>query len=632
MFGELKNSPYIYTIITNNNLKTTIKRTIMGKIFRINRFTTFAESLMLILVLAGLSTLLYFAAPGLRVGESKTLNGMVLNNDELNNVTSSKQLELPSEKVSSEVSKLPLVRISGYGWNGQTPIITANGGPRTTKGSLIEKNGVNLEILRQDWLSELKTNQMKFIEEFDAGQEFPSSDKSSFGIIIMGDGAPFYISTMQTSLNEKFGKDKYHVQVVGAFGMSNGEDKLIGPKEWRSNPKTMLGSLISTVPGDGDWVTTLNYCFANGLKVNPDFTTYDDEAVNIFPSGDDDYINSAKELIASQSQGWTVSLKEVKNGKLTGKKIDKKIDGCATWTPGDKMVFDALSGFTDIASTKDFPNQMATTLIVVKEWAVLHPEIVSNILKSSYTASNQLKQYDEWAVRGSEAVAKTFNAETPKYWYDMFKGQIGTKDGLSYSMGGTRVLTYADAMQYYGITDGTNRYKSVYTQVSTYLTELNPFGFNESVEGVVSYNDAVNLYFLKNINDVEAGEVVKTDYTQTRTETMATAAWHINFATGNANIQGNSTKDLETIYNLLIQAEQTKVSLIGYTDNTGTSSVNMPLSKMRAESVADYLVGKGISRSRIQETDGRGDKDPIATNNTSEGRALNRRVQITLLQ
>ena len=120
-----------------------------------------------------------------------------------------------------------------------------------------------------------------------------------------------------------------------------------------------------------------------------------------------------------------------------------------------KMVFDELSGFTDIISTREFNNQMATTVIAVKEWSVKHPDIVSNILKSALTASNQMKQYDEWRVRASEAVATTYDMETAKYWYDMFKGQKGSKNGIDYNMGGSRVFNYADVMQYYGISDGT---------------------------------------------------------------------------------------------------------------------------------------------------------------------------------
>ncbi|WP_108866778.1 OmpA family protein [Aquimarina aquimarini] len=604
----------------------------MGKILRTKKLTTLSELIIVIIILGAILGAVYYFAPGLRVGKAKQLEELNINKDEVDNVTTSEKLELPSNSLSSSVKNKPLVKIAAYAWNAQSGIIVSNGGPKTTKGSLMEKNGVNLEIIRQDWLSELRNMQMKFIEEFDRGEEFPDADKSAFAIMMMGDGAPFYISTMQQALDDKFGKDKYHVQVVGAVGLSYGEDKLIGPPSWKVDPKSMKGALISAVLGDGDWVTALNYAFANGLKVNPDVTTYDPEAVNFYPSQDDDYIKSAEELIKSQKAGWTVPLKEVRNGKLTGKTINKKVDGCATWTPGDKMVFDELSGFTDIISTREFNNQMATTVIAVKEWAVKHPNIVSNILKSALTASNQMKQYDGWRVRASEAVAKTYDLETPKYWYDMFKGQKGNKNGIDYNMGGSRVFNYADVMQYYGITDGTNRYKAVYNQVSSYLSELNPFGFNESVKRIVPYEEAVNLYFIKNINDIDAGSAYKADYTKEADEVLASGEWNINFDTGSANISGSSASTLETIYNLLIQAEDTKLRLEGHTDNTGSTESNYDLSQRRAQSVVNFLRSKGIPQSRFQSVIGKGEDQPVASNTTGGGRAKNRRVVITLLK
>ncbi|MDI9308770.1 MAG: OmpA family protein [Limnohabitans sp.] len=604
----------------------------MGKILRTSKLTTFSELLIVAVGIGGILGGIYWLSPGLRTSVSKQLSGIELNNTDVNNVTNADKLELPSKEVSTEVSGKPLVRIAGYAWNAQSGMIVANGGPKTTKGSLMEKNGVNLQIIRQDWLSEIRNMQMKFIEEFDKGQQYPSSDKSAFAVMIMGDGAPFYISSVQKALNEKYGQDKYHVQVMGAVGMSYGEDKLIGPQAWKTDPKTMKGALISAVLGDGDWVTTVNYCFANGLKVNPDPATYDADAVNIYPSENDDYMKSAEELIKSQTTGWTVSLKEVNNGKLTGKSINHKIDGCATWTPGDKTVFDKLSGFVDIVSTKEFNNQMPTVVIGVKEWAEKNQEIVSNILKSALTASNQMKNFEEWKVRASEAVADTYQIENADYWYKMFKGQQGTKNGLTYNMGGSKVLNYADAMQYFGISDGVNRYKSVYNAVGTYLKDLNPFGFNENVGKVVPYEEAVNLFFLKNINDIETTAADKADYTKQSTEIMASGEWKINFATGSSSIQGNSTKDLEKIYNLLIQAENSKLTVVGHTDNVGNPDTNLQLSKGRAQAVVDYLKKKGIPENRFQMIDGKGSNEPVGDNNTAAGKAQNRRVVITFLK
>lgn len=604
----------------------------MGKILRTEKLTTFSE---LLIVIAGIAVILggvYYLSPGIKTAVSKQLDGIDLNQTDVNNVTNAAKIALPSTEISTEVADKPLVKIGAYAWNAQSGIIVSNGGPKTTKGSLMEKNGVNLEIIRQDWLSELRNMQMKFIEEFDKGEAFPSSDKSVFAVMIMGDGAPFYISSVQKSLDEKYGKDKYHLQVMGVVGMSYGEDKLIGPPSWKSDPKSMKGSVISAVLGDGDWVTTVNYCFANGLKVNPDPTTYDAEAVNIYPSENDDYIKSAEELIKSQTTGWTVTLKEVVDGKLTGKSVNRKIDGCATWTPGDKTVFDKLTGFVDIVSTKEFNNQMPTALIGVKEWAVKNPDIVSNILKSALTASNQMKNYEDWKVRASQAVADTYKIETADYWYKMFKGQQGTKAGLTYNMGGSKVFNYADAMQYFGLSDGVNRYKSVYNQVSGYLTELNPFGFNENVGAVVPYDQAVNLFFLKNINDIESTSADKADYSGEAKEVVASGEWKINFNTGSAEISNSSSKEVEKIYNLLVQAENTKLTVVGHTDNVGNPDSNLALSKSRAEAVVNYLKQKGIPASRFQLVDGKGQGDPIADNNSASGKALNRRVVITFLK
>lgn len=594
-----------------------------------SKLTGFAKTIIVLFIAGIVGTAVYYLSPGLKVSESKQLEGLDISDRDVNNASNANLLPLPGSEVSSVVASKPLVRIGAYAWNAQSGIIVSNGGPRTTTGSLMEKNGVNLEFIRQDWLSELRNMHLKFIEEFDRGNAFPK--EGVFAVIIMGDGAPYYISSVQQALDDKYGVNKYNLQVVGAVGMSYGEDKLIGPPSWKMDPQSMKGALISAVVGDGDWVTAVNYAFINGLKVNPDPSTYDAEAVNFIPSANDDYIESAKELIKSQKEGWTIPLKEVKNGKLTGKTINKKVDGCATWTPGDKMVFDELSGFTDVISTKEFNNQMATTMIAVKQWAEKNPDIVSNVLKSAFQASDQMKQFDEWRKKAAECVAKTYDLENADYWYDMFKGQKGQKNGISYNMGGSRVFNFSDANQYYGITDGVNRYQAVYSQVSRYLKELDPAGFNENVKRVVSYDEAVNLSFLKSITDIAAGEAYVADYSKKATSVIASGEWNITFETGRAAIRPEAADVLEQIYNLLVQAEDSKLELVGHTDNTGTRDGNYSLSQARAEAVKSYLIQKGIPGTRFQKVDGKGQDEPVADNNTVAGKARNRRVVVSLL-
>jgi OmpA-OmpF porin, OOP family len=595
-----------------------------------SKLTFFSKALITLIAAGAIGTAVYFLSPGLRTAESKKLDKLEVTDTDINNVTTSAELPLPSSETSSAVSSKPLIKLAGYAWNAQAGILVANGGPKTTKGSVMEQNGVNLEIIRQDWLTELRNLQLKFVEEYDKGENFPKEGVA--GIIIMGDGVPYYLSSTQQTLDEKYGKGKYILQVVGAVGLSYGEDKLIGPPSWKLSPQSMKGALISTVIGDGDWVVAVNYAFANNIKVNPDPATYDAEAVNFIAAANDDYVEASKDLIKSQKENYTVSLKEVKNGKLTGKTINKKVDGCATWTPGDKMVFDELTGFTDIVSTKEFNNQMATTIIMIKRWAEANKQMVSNILKSSYIASNQVKQYDGWKKRAAEAVAKTFNMENADYWYNMFKGQKGEKNNIPYNMGGSRVFNLADANQYYGITDGTNRYKAVYDQVSKYLKDLNPAGFNQNVTRIVPYDEAVNLSFLKSIENIDAGKADVADYSKKATQQVASGDWQINFDVGRATLRPEGKDVLEQIYNLLIQAEDSKLELVGHTDNSGTQEGNYALSRARAEAVKNYFIQKGIPAGRFQKLEGKGQDDPVADNNSAAGKSQNRRVAINLLK
>jgi outer membrane protein OmpA-like peptidoglycan-associated protein len=72
-----------------------------------------------------------------------------------------------------------------------------------------------------------------------------------------------------------------------------------------------------------------------------------------------------------------------------------------------------------------------------------------------------------------------------------------------------------------------------------------------------------------------------------------------------------------------------KWTIEGYTDSKGSNKLNMNLSKQRAQTVADYLVSKGVDKNSL-EIKAFGKADPVATNKTADGRAMNRRVEIKL--
>ena len=99
------------------------------------------------------------------------------------------------------------------------------------------------------------------------------------------------------------------------------------------------------------------------------------------------------------------------------------------------------------------------------------------------------------------------------------------------------------------------------------------------------------------------------------------------FATGSSTLSASSKSDLDKFALSLQNTLDTDVTILGHTDNTGTYDVNQRLSNQRAESVATYLIGKGIGKNRFT-TVGRAYDDPVADNSTATGRAQNRRVEI----
>lgn len=102
------------------------------------------------------------------------------------------------------------------------------------------------------------------------------------------------------------------------------------------------------------------------------------------------------------------------------------------------------------------------------------------------------------------------------------------------------------------------------------------------------------------------------------------------FDSGSFAVRPGLRSDLGTLAGSLQQYPNSTVQIVGHTDSDGEAAFNQQLSERRANAVADVLLNNGIPFGRIQ-TFGRGESQPIATNLTPEGKALNRRVEIVIL-
>lgn len=101
------------------------------------------------------------------------------------------------------------------------------------------------------------------------------------------------------------------------------------------------------------------------------------------------------------------------------------------------------------------------------------------------------------------------------------------------------------------------------------------------------------------------------------------------FDTGSAALHPSLQRDIRAVGASLLKYPNSNVEVIGHTDNVGSAAMNQDLSQRRAVSVANVLRDSGVPNSRISAF-GRGEEQPVASNLTPEGRALNRRVEIII--
>ena len=104
---------------------------------------------------------------------------------------------------------------------------------------------------------------------------------------------------------------------------------------------------------------------------------------------------------------------------------------------------------------------------------------------------------------------------------------------------------------------------------------------------------------------------------------------NITFQTDSADLKGDFYNVLNSVSLVLKEYDKTILEVAGHTDNTGASAYNQALSERRANSVAQYLESHGVNSQRVM-TVGAGETHPVASNGTPEGRAQNRRVELSL--
>jgi OOP family OmpA-OmpF porin len=508
-------------------------------------------------------------------------------------------------------------------WNSQMAGMLANGGPRSTTGSAMAANGLDLQIVRQDDVAKMQADLVKNALDLQSNPATPGLIVS-----IMGDGLPAF-SAVQAELR----KAGTQLQLIPySVGKSFGEDKLMGPKEWLDTPRAALGKTIACYLRDGDQNIALKWCADNGLKVNPDETTYDPEAVNFM--GASDFLVAAEKYILGKPESRT----KVVNGKNTGVRVDVTADAVATWTPGDVNIAKQKGGLVNIVSTREYSNQMPNIMVTTKRWYDAHAPEVLGLMTAFAVAGDQVKSHPEALQRAADISATVYGDQDKPgaYWLKYYKGvSEADRNGDVVELGGSKAFNFSDNLSLFGLdAGGTNVYAAVYKTFGDVQQKLYP----KELPSYVPLTEMLDLTPLQKLQAQYKGKTVAPAERQQFAagdeirQSVSRRAWNIAFNSGQSTFTPAAERELSQLFNDLVVAGRLKVAVHGHTDNTGDPQRNQQLSEDRAMAVQHWLE----ARSRSAFPDGRiqvyahGATEPVASNATPGGKAQNRRVEVVL--
>src|SRR6478736_1841381 len=404
-------------------------------------------------------------------------------------------------------------------WNSQFSGMYANGGVQTTKGSLFDKAHLDITYVRQDDCNKQMADLVKFANDY---KNNPNTN--AVLITFMGDGMPAFMTSLSKEL-EVLGPEYQPIIIPVSHGKSFGEDQVMAPPSWKQDPHNAIGKCVSGVLRDGDVNILLKWAGDNGLRVNPDETTYDRNAINIIAAND--FLDAPNKYIT----GYTEKRKLVVNGKTTGRDTTVGVDAVATWTPGDVNIATKKGGLVTIASTRQYASQMSNQTIAIKKWAYDHRTDVENMIIALAQAGDQVRSFNEAKQFAAGVSADLYQEKDADYWLKYYNG-VEEKDlqGLKVNLGGSMVFNLNDMANTFGLGDDkVDRYKAVYNTFGNLMVKMYP----SLMPTFMPYEKAVDKSFLysviSNHPELMQGKAIETNYADEITSAVSSKSYSIEF-------------------------------------------------------------------------------------------------------
>ncbi len=300
----------------------------------------------------------------------------------------------------------------------------------------------------------------------------------------------------------------------------------------------------------------------------------------------------------------------------------KLVDAAVVWSPDDEDCLNSVSGSRVLESTRSASHIIADVFIAKKEYVERNQEKLRQL-------------YEGWMIGAAEINASDANKQkAAKILAEAFDG---FDEQMSYNaINNVRLCTHGDNLDFFklnpnykGVT-GENLYSNM-TNVYQSLGYADDNVPNWRLVANSKLVSATNLTGEQNAAEGQKVFATATESEKTKTA-IATKRVSINFRTGEYQLSENAKTIIDLEFVDIAKAfANSRIRIEGNTDNVGSASSNKSLSLKRAQSVADYLVREhGMPANRFIVV-GNGPDKPVASNNTEDGKAKNRRTDFELV-
>jgi NitT/TauT family transport system substrate-binding protein len=290
--------------------------------------------------------------------------------------------------------------------------------------------------------------------------------------------------------------------------------------------------------------------------------------------------------------------------------ITGDVQAAVTWEP-------------DLSDAADQGNghKLATTVVATN--------VISDVMVASPIVIDQGPQTVIAFVRGMLDAFEVIENEKNRTYITVGQALSVPPEEVEGMLSGLKLTNYADNRRFFGLDDGPNQFDALFTAASTIWRK----------EGVISQpvspHQARDSRFMEAIAAHYPSAPAEQEFTFTAPAADAvpllTKTTSIHFASGRADLDANGRFILDQFADTLISFGNAYIKIEGNTDNVGSRQANIVLSQRRAASVRDYMVSKyNFDRNRFVVV-GNGPDQPVADNNSDEGREKNRRTEFRII-